>query len=180
MLTQHFAALSTRSDLTNRLVVASADGDKIILPSYEPLIPSFAKPVFTYDASAGTLTETSLLTSSSSHASLSRTGARMIVQLSTNGGMVARVYSGSLVPIGDLPADFTGFVISPDGRFAYVAVTGLIRKFDLDAPSAGGFTEVGLGTSIASPGASALMAISPDGGTLFLAGKDRVIVLPAP
>jgi hypothetical protein len=75
-------------------------------------------------------------------------------------------------------------VISPDGStaYAYFPSSGLIRKFNLNSPNGtGGFTEVGGGVAITSPGTFfSSMAITPDGGTVFLAGRQNVIVQPAP
>ena len=48
--------MSTQPDMANRNIVASADGDTIVLPTFEPLAPGFFKPVVTYDATAGALT----------------------------------------------------------------------------------------------------------------------------
>jgi len=58
----------------------------------------------------------------------------------------------------------------------------MIHKYDLNSPNgSGGFTEVGSGTIPADfPGTGVAMTISPDGGTLFLAGSLRVLITPAP
>ena len=78
-------------------------------------------------------------------------------------------------------------VFSPDERYAYGYDIGArtIRKFDLDDPDGvGGFTEIGSGT--APPGlpttllAAPQLAISPDGGWLFVAGDANLVVMPAP
>jgi len=184
MLTQRFASVSTQTDMTNRLIVASADGDTLVLPTFEPLIPALAKPVFTYDSSGGSLTQTAVTTTSTGHASLSRDGSRIILTTAESSAtQVTTVYNGSLAALGNLPADLRGFVISPDGAtaYAYFSGSGTIRKFDLTSPSGGGFTEVGVGTPVDSPGTFfSSMTISPDGGTLFIAGNQRMIVMPAP
>jgi hypothetical protein len=185
MLTQQFAALSTESSMTNRTIVASGDGDTLVLPTSEPLAPGFEKPLFTYDASLGTLTQRAVLNTGTENASVSRDGSRFILVNAPNSAQqVTTVYNASFTALGNLPADLRGFVISPDGStaYAYFSGSGLVRKFDLNDPDGmGGFVEVGVGVAVSSPGSFfSRIAISPDGGTLFLAGNERLIVVPAP
>jgi hypothetical protein len=54
-----------------------------------------------------------------------------------------------------------------------------VRKFSVSAP--GGLTEVGT-ASVVAPAQTSMseMAISPDGGTLFLVGTTSVVIAPAP
>ena len=71
--------------------------------------------------------------------------------------------------------------LSPDGTRAYQYVNGtLLRTFDVSSPDQG-VSEIGTGTVLPSdPGASPVMTVSPDGGTLFIAGANAVVVIPAP
>jgi hypothetical protein len=186
MLSQQFTVLSTQADMTNRAIMASADGDTLVLPSFEPLVPTSGKPVFTYDATAGALTQRPAITVGEEPMSISRDGSRIIL-VSLNpatGSNAITVYDASFNVLGRLPTGLNGVVLSPNGAtaFGYYPSGSRVRKFDLTAPdSAGGFAEIGLGTVVASPGtALTAMTITPDGGTLFLAGNQRVIVLPAP
>jgi hypothetical protein len=187
MLTQTFSVLSSL-DLTNRSIVASGDGSSLILPSYESLIPSAAKPVFTYDASSGALMQRATTTTRTEHASVDRTGSTFILTTAEfSPDQVTTVYDSSFAPLGILPDsahDLRGFVVSPDGTkaYAYYSGTGKIRKFDLTVPNDGSFLEIGTGRTIEdSPGTFFNdMTISPDGGTLFIAGNQNVIVVPAP
>jgi hypothetical protein len=186
MLTHQFAALSTQPDMTNRTIVASGDGDTLVLPTFESLDPAFAKPVFTHDSSNGTLAQTAATTTSTEHVSVSRNGSRIILTTAERSAFqVTTVYDSSFSVLGVLPDsshDLRGFVISPDGTkaYAYYTGTGLIRKFNL--PAVGGVVEVGGGTAVtSSPGSNFnAMTISADGGTLFLAGDERLIIMPAP
>jgi uncharacterized protein YfaP (DUF2135 family) len=88
---------------------------------------------------------------------------------------------GVLSARGDLPADLSAFVISPDGATAYAyfaAAGGTVRKYNLTNP--GVFPEI-VSVPAASPGTFFnAMTISPDGGWLFLAGNERVVILQAP
>ena len=135
MLTQQFAALSSQSDLTNRTIVASGNGATLFLPTFESLIPSFAKPIFTYSASSGNLAQSAVTTTGTGHASVDRIGSKVILtSAESSANQVTRVYNGSLAVLGDLPdsvpPDLRGFVISPDGAFAYAYYSGAgkVRK----------------------------------------------------
>jgi hypothetical protein len=186
MLNQIFSGLSTQPDMANRSIVASADGDTIVLPTFEPLAPGFERPVVTYDATAGALTEhAAVTTSGTGHASVSRDGSRMILVSSPlSASQTTTVYDfigGVLSARGDLPAGLSAFVISPDGATAYAyfaAGGGTVRKYDLTNP--GAFPQTA-SVPAASPGTFFnAMTISPDGGWLFLAGNERVVILQAP
>ena len=188
MLSRQFAALSTQTDMTNRSIVASGDGSLLVLPTFEPLAPGFEKALFFYSASTGTLTQHFVRTSGTGHVSVSRDGSRIILVSFPNSAIqVTTVYDSSFTKLGNLPDGLAGFVISPDGSTAYAyfpssASSGFIRKFNLTAPNGtGGFAEVGAGVAVSSPGPFfSAMAITPDGGTVFLAGRQAVIVQPAP
>jgi hypothetical protein len=79
------------------------------------------------------------------------------------------------------PGDSAAVALSPDGTRAYQYVSGtLLRTFDVSSPDQG-VSEIGTGTVLPSdPGASPVMTVSPDGGTLFIAGSDGIVVIPAP
>jgi hypothetical protein len=171
--------------VTNRTIVASGDGDTLVLPTFEPLVPALAKQVMTYDASNRTVNPNAgATTTQTGHASVNRDGSRMIlVSSELTASQVTTVYNfaaGTLSALGTLPAGLTGFVISPDGStaYAYFGSPGpTIRKFNLDVPS---FPETG-NVAVASPGTFFNeMTISPDGGTLFLAGNQQLIIVPTP
>jgi len=184
MLSQYLSAASTPANLTNRAVFACADGNTLVLPTFEPLDPAFAKPVFVYNASTGTVAQANVSTTRTEHASLSRDGSRVIlVSAELTPDQTTTVYgyaSGVFTSLGTLPAGLTGFVISPDGSTAYAYFSGVpnsIRKFDLNTA---GFPQTG-SVSVAAPGTLFnAMTISPDGGTLFLAGNSQVVIVPAP
>ena len=189
MLNRIFSGLSTQPDMANRSIVASADGDTIVLPTFESRAPGFERPVVTYDATVGALTEhAGVMTSGTEHASVSRDGSRMIlVSFPRSPSQTTTVYNfsggagGALTVHGTLPADLLGFVISPDGTRAYAYFGGgtpTVRRYNLSAP--GPFPEIA-SVAVASPGTFFnAMTISPDGGWLFLAGNERVVILQAP
>jgi hypothetical protein len=75
-------------------------------------------------------------------------------------------------------------VVAPNGKRAYYYETAQHRVHALDLenpqPVVNHFPEVGVSAPIDPPGTGAQLLITPDGGSLIIAGKDRVIVMPAP
>lgn len=111
--------------------------------------------------------------------SVNRDGTRTVV--------LAVVYDANFAVLGNLPATTAASILAPSAAKAYTwdtnGITGTVRTFDISAaPVAGQFPEVG--TGVTPPGTYvgqfARMAISPDGGTLFLAGQNNIAVMPAP
>ena len=153
---------------------ASADGSRVVLVQ-GGLSP--AGSVFQYSASTSTLSQTALASSANfPNPVLDRTASRILI-----GGNL--VYDANFQLLGSIPFEFT-VALSPDGSRAYAYSTGtvLLHAYDLVAPPvAGVFQEIGTGTALPSdPGLSAVMTVSPDGGTLFIAGADAIVVVPAP
>jgi WD40 repeat protein len=189
MLTRQFVTLGTDSNLQNRHIAASTDGDTLVLTS-DPL--STGGSILTYDASNGTLTERTAGNATTSGSdnekvTISRDGSRILLLSpeSSGGGNRPVVYDASFAVLGRLPVGLNGFVLKPDGSAAYGYYPGTtsVRKFDLTVPPDGSgiFPELGSATVVASPGTSSTaMTMSPDGSALFLAGDQQVIVLPAP
>jgi hypothetical protein len=182
LLAQSFTPLSSQFDFVNRFIAASGDGSRLLLPEFSPLITG--TQIYTYSALDGALTGSAALESGVYQVRVSRTGNRAIVaSFLLTASEVTRVYDVSLALQGTLPTGILGVAISPDGGTAYALIAGEIRKYDLNSPNGGGgFTEVLPRTVLPdSPGTgTAEMAVSPDGGTLFLAGNQRLIVMPAP
>ena len=96
----------------------------------------------------------------------------------------ASVYDSNLQKLGNIPSAFT-VVLSPNGSRAYTSSGTLLRAYDLSGtlanPSTDVFPEIGTGTTLPSdPGLGRVMTVSPDGGTLFIAGDLGIVVVPAP
>ena len=135
--------------------------------------------VYSYNASTAVFGPVGLSLNQNNVApALDRTGSRIILR-------GVDVYSQSFTPLGNLPGTPWAIVLKPDGTRAYTYDPGshLLRTFDLtQSPVGGFFPEVGVGTAL--PGgaltATVIMTISPDGGTLFLAGSNQIVVLPTP
>lgn len=97
------------------------------------------------------------------------------------------VYDGQFALLGSLPVTTAASILSPTSAKAYTwdtnGTTGTVRTFDISAAPVGGqFPEIGTGVTPPGTylGAYAVMAVSPDGGTLFLAGTNHIAVMPAP
>jgi hypothetical protein len=75
-------------------------------------------------------------------------------------------------------------VVSPNGKRLYYYETAQhrVHALDLENPQqiVNHFPEVAVSAPIDPPGTGAQLVITPDGGTLIIAGKDRVIVMPTP
>jgi hypothetical protein len=157
----------------------SANGSRIVLVQ-NGVSPS--QSVYQYNASSGTFGPTSLISSDSNpHPALDRNATRILLGSSS-------VYNSSFQLLGTIPFAVAA-VLSPDGRKAYTydiftAPPSKVHVYDLTAPLvAGAFPEIAtantpsvLGTNIGK----IRMTISPDGGTLFIAGDQGILVMPAP
>ena len=158
----------------------SADGSLLVL-SENGLSPPPAQ--FAYNASTSTLSPT-VLNANLSFPALDRSATRILL-----GGF--SVYDSGFQLLGGIGGSSPqSQALSPDGKRAYAAdrisggvfVPTRLRTFDLTAPLvAGQFPEIiGSPTSLPSDTGTAVMTVSPDGGTVFIAGTDSIVVVPAP
>jgi hypothetical protein len=182
VLNRAFFKISTPAGFTNPInrnsFAGSADGSKLLIA---PL--TTAPDIwYYYKSSDSTFVATALHTlniyGGSSSVSVSRNGSRSIIE--------NVVYDASFSALGTLLPSWNSndtVVISPDGTTAYTYIksTGMVHKYDLTSVSGGAFAEMGTGTSVPdAPGDGISMAISPDGGNLFIAGTALVIIMAAP
>ncbi|MHB8346496.1 MAG: hypothetical protein ACYDHM_04775 [Acidiferrobacterales bacterium] len=181
-----FTQPATTPSLDNATPGASADGSLVALEQGDPSQAS--APPFAYQYTAAT--ETFAATGASVNAynpainnsiapALDRSATRIVL----NG---TNVYGNGFNALGTLPGTTLAVVVSPDASCAYTydSTSGQILAFSLVTPPAGGglFPQVWSVTPASSPGVSTAtikMAISPDGGTLFLAGNSQIVVEPA-
>ena len=118
-------------------------------------------------------------------ANLSRDGSRTLVGI--NGGGV-EIYDAALNVIGTLPNSTIAGVLAPSGQRAYTYdANGTVRVFDVTTPLSAQvmFPEILPAiTPSASPSTNLnnplKMLITPDGGTIFIAGDQQIIVVPLP
>jgi hypothetical protein len=139
------------------------------------------EPLVVYNSSTGRFSNSTFTPAQFNVLSFSRDGSKVLVLLTA-----APRYSVISLPstiLGDLPA-FDAGVVSPDGTraYTYIAGTTTVHAYDLTAATVGGaFPEIGSGLVLAdSPGVGPAMTITPDGGTLIVAGSINVIVTPHP
>lgn len=158
--------------MQNAIVGTSRDGRRALVASQDA---NPAAAVYYLEAadepfmSAPTL-PASGLTRNASNISSDRTGSKWVFDQTD-------VYSNAFALLGNLPATTQASLLSHDGVFAYaVDSNGSVRKYDLSD-----FTEIGTGTTLAAtPGANPIMTISHDGGRLFIAGDQNLIIMVTP
>lgn len=151
-------------------VGGSADGSMIIAGT------SIAGENYAFNASTGISSPTGIPLGLTASPVLNRSGSRIVINNN-------RVYDASFTLLGNLPGTTQAVTLKPDGSRAYTYdSSGMVRTFDLTGVLVGGiYPEVGTGTTPPdNPGTGVHMTISPDGGTLFFAGSNLVIVLPVP
>lgn len=189
LLTQAATPISFPFHLWYRDTSASADGRTLVLRYFNDGADDTR--LYTYDASTGVVTPRPGTGPSAVRPfSVSRNGSRIvladILRMQRNAftqlnlpWTQTTVYDAQFNAVGTLPNDVNPVVLSPDGNFAYgySSADGRVRKFSIGAP---GVTE--LGSSTVAPADTWMfeMTISPDGGSLFLAGATSVVIAPAP
>jgi hypothetical protein len=164
---------------------SSADGSLVILSHASP--DSTGSYIAQYDSGSGAFSfvpssvpfTPSTWPRTSIRPKLDRKATRLVM----NGYIVIKnsdYFHPSFLP-QVAPGDSAAVALSPDGMRAYQYVSGtLLRTFDVSSADQS-VSEIGAGTVLPSdPGANPVMTVSPDGGTLFIAGADTIVVVPAP
>lgn len=163
--------------LNNATPVMSANGAGAVLSQGDPTLTSDV-PVYLYSTSSNQLT--------SSPVSLRQNGvvpalSRSINRVVLNG---IRVYDGSFGLLGTLPDTTAAVVLKSDGTraYAYDTAAGGILVYDISVDrDEAAYTALGPVQPLAAdPGTGLRMAITPDNGTLFVAGSARLLVQPTP
>ena len=171
-----FSQPATAPSMDNSTPGGSADGSSIVLAQGSPALAS-ATGVYRYLAASQTFSVTGVSLNQNSIAPALDRAATRIVLNGTN------VYDAGYNFLGTLPSTTLAVVVKPDATRAYTFDSAVqVLSFDLTASPAGGaFPQVESGTAPAGdPGTGVRMAISPDGGTLFLAGNNQIAIQPAP
>ena len=173
------------ADIFNAAFTGSLDGSTVLMTwgGAQPV------PAVVYDAGAGTYPVAGGLgTLNSSLASLTRDGSRALMHSDTTRYAVVDFSGGMSNERGYLPVAANAVVISPDGTraFAYVSSTTTVHVYDLTAAvnQQAEYPEIGTGLVLpdapSTSGTDVVMIITPDGGTLILAGTTNIIVTPTP
>jgi hypothetical protein len=148
---------------------ASLDGSRVLLASGTQ--SAGTHNLYSYDPRTGHLSDTGRALKADS-IQLDRTGNRIVLNH-------ANVYDGTLQLLGALPVNTIASALSPDGEHVYVYgsdhhikrlnSTTLTELMDWSATQPAGNVSQGI-----------LMTMSPDGGTLFVAGTDFVLIENVP
>ena len=179
-----FSQPATAPSLDNATPGASADGSLVALQQGDPSLASTPPVAYEYAASSGTFAATSAALNQSENPLTQSAIAPVLdqsaVHIVLNG---TSVFNNSFGYLGALPSGTLAVALSPDSNCAYTFdSSGDIVAYNLNAgPVNGTYVPVGSGTSV-SPGTNGTirMAITPDGGTLFIAGSSGIVVQPAP
>jgi hypothetical protein len=186
ILEQAFYPLTVPADFDypqSRIAAPTPEGEQVNLYS----LSATPLSAFSYDAGSGTVSKYSQYVTASSHfASYSRDGTRTLLATSLSQAelTVPSVSSGTLYDTYPLGQEINAAVLSPDGTriYYYDSQAGMLHTLDAHTPPPGGtFPEIGSGVQLPdAPGIGPVMVITPDGGTLILAGTTHLIVMPAP
>lgn len=185
--------------LDNATPVASADGSLLVLMQGDaalttaPAAYQYLAASVAFSATSASLNQNAVAPALSVYtppATISSTTAtpsttRLVLSgINASNISVTNVYDANYNLLGTLPGTTLAVAVKPDATRAYTfdSTASQILSFDLTATPAGGaFPQVGTGTSLAgNPGAGVQMTISPDGGTLFLAGSSQIVIQPSP
>jgi hypothetical protein len=159
---------------------ASADGSRVVFTEGDPQFPNLN--IAQYNSADSSLSFVNFSVAQNGiRPKLDRKATRIIL----NGYLVL---DSNYSVVGRLPEVASGTTaaaaVSPDGTRAYQYVSGtLVHAYDLTGALVGGqfFPEIATGTTLPNdPGANPVMTVSPDGGTLFIAGANAIVVVPAP
>jgi len=152
---------------------ASADGSRALFVQGS----SPPQNVFQYTASNSAFSSVGLALAQALRGPvLDRSATRIVL----NGSLV---YDANFQQLGKIP-DSLAVVLSVNGSKAYGYSSGTqLHTYNLNSTldTNGFFPEIGSGTTLAGdPGSNPVMTMSPDGGSLFIAGADAIVVVPAP
>jgi hypothetical protein len=191
--TPAFSQPGSTPTLDNSTATGSADGSLIAIMQGDSTLTS-PPAVYQYTAASDAFSATPVALNQNPVAPAvdvytpadSTTSTTRIVLSGTDASnaAVTNVYDASYNLLGTLPNTTLAVVVKPDATRAYTydSATSQVLSFDLTATPAGGaYPQVGSGVTLAgNPGSGVKMTISPDGGTLFLAGSSQIVVQPAP
>ncbi len=172
-----FASPASTLNLINATPRAAADGSTLAIVQGDAALTE-PPGVYRYTAATQGFSAAGIALNQNAVAPALDRAATRIVLNGTN------VYDSGYQLLGTLPATTAAVTLRPDGTRAYTfdSAAGQILTFDLTASPAGGaFAQGGAPlTPAGDPGTGVRMTISPDGGTLFLAGSSQIVVQPLP
>lgn len=170
--------LTTTLSLNNATPGMAGDGSAAVLMQGDPSLTA-APLSYLYTAADNQLNSTGQSLNQNAIAPvMNRIGTRIVL----NG---TRVFDGTFNVLGNLPATTAAVALKPDGTrvYAFDPTAGGILTYDISTDRDEAVLQP-LGAVVplvANPGSSPQMIITPDGGTLFLAGAGAGIVIqPTP
>jgi hypothetical protein len=163
--------------LNNATPTMSASGAGAVISQGDATLTSDV-PVYLYATSTNALSASTVsLRQNAVPPAVNRSITRVVL----NGIMV---YDGSFALLGTLPDTTAAVVLKSDGSraYAYDTAAGGILVYDISVDrDEAAYTALGPVTPLAAdPGAGVRMTITPDNGTLFVAGSARIVVQPTP
>lgn len=166
--------------LNNATPAMAANGATAIVSQGDPTLTADVA-VYSYSASSDSLATTSVsLRQNAVPPAVDRAVTRVIL----NGLRVYGVVDNDLSLFGTLPETTAAVVLKPNGTRAYTydPTAGGIVTYDVSVDrDEAAYVALGAATPLAgNPGSGVKMIISPDGGTLFLAGSGQIVVQPTP
>lgn len=166
--------------LNNATPAMAANGATAIVSQGDPTLTADIA-VYSYATSSNALATTSVsLRQNTVAPAVDRAVTRVIL----NGLRVYGVVNNDLSLFGTLPDTTTAVVMKPNGTRAYTydPTAGGIVTYDVSVDrDEAAYVALGAATPLAgNPGSGVKMIITPDGGTLFLAGSDQIVVQPTP
>lgn len=158
-------------------IASALDGSRKIFAHQGAPTP---QPVSYEDISAGVYVTTDVMRDVESVVA-DRTGDRVVLV----GTGATEVFDRDFSLLGNLPVTTLAVALTPNGERAYTYDSGgSVRAFDLTASlgsSSSLYPEIGTATAPAdAPGTGIVMTLSLDSNTLFIAGNQRVLVMPVP
>lgn len=165
-------------NLNNGTPAISANGASGVVMQGEPALTT-PPPVYVYSPAVNTLSPGTVSLNQNTIAPvLDRAATRAVL----NG---TRVYDSSFALLGTLPNTTAAIVLKPNGAraYAYDPTAGGIVTYDISVDrDEAAYAPLGAAVPLAgNPGTAVRMIITPDGGTLFLAGAGgEIVIQPTP
>jgi hypothetical protein len=179
----------TIGSLGKAVVGASGDGSQALLAA-QPQVPSQSSHL-DYAAANGQFHLAPALTFAHANdyrPAIDTTGAHIVL----GNGNATSVFAGDYSLLCTLPADTRAYTINPAGNRAFaLSLSSTLQAYSTANASGGPCTTDGPPIAVDDPGidpppadffpvSNVQMTISPDGGTLFMAGVNHVVVQPWP
>ncbi|HEY0684109.1 MAG TPA: IPT/TIG domain-containing protein [Steroidobacter sp.] len=165
-------------ELNNGTPVMAANGSAAVIVQGDPTLTSDVA-VYKYLTAGNQLSSagTPTLRQNTVPPAIDRSVTRVVL----NG---LRVYDGAFAFLGTLPTTTAAVVLKPNGKraYAYDPTAGGIVVYDVSVDrDEAAYAPLGAAVPlVGDPGTGVRMAITPDGGTLFVAGSSQIVVQPTP